>query len=116
MRTFQVTVNGKAYDVQVQETTGSAAVTAAPAVAPAPAVAAKAAPAAGTKVKAPMPGVIVGVKVSVGDAVKKGQVLLILEAMKMENEIQAAQDGTVAQVAVAKGTSVKTGDLMVVIS
>ena len=66
-----------------------------------------------TKVTAPMPGTILGVKVNPGDSVKKGQVLLILEAMKMENEIVAPVDGTIATVNVSKGTSVNAGDLLV---
>ena len=68
------------------------------------------------KVTAPMPGTILDVKAAVGAAVKKGDILVILEAMKMENEILAAQDGTVAQVLVAKGASVNSGDVMVVLN
>jgi biotin carboxyl carrier protein len=135
MKKFLIKVNGNQYEVEVEEVRdGSVAETAtysAPApkaaAAPAPAQAAPkpaAAPApaapkanAGTvgavKITAPMPGTILGVKVNVGDAVKKGQVLLILEAMKMENEIVAPQDGTVASINVSKGTSVNAGDLMI---
>ena len=88
----------------------------APVAAPAPAAkpAAKAV-AGGTKINSPMPGTILDLKCKVGDTVKKGTILLILEAMKMENEIIAPVDGTVKQIAVNKGASVSSGDLMVVI-
>ncbi len=87
----------------------------------APAGAAKAAQPApvaagsGEAIKAPMPGTILNVKVNQGDSVKKGQVLLILEAMKMENEIVAPTDGTVVQIQAAKGSSVNAGDVLAVI-
>ncbi len=119
MKRFQVTVNGTAYDVQVQEVGGAAAVpvtapaapVAAPAAAPAPAKAA--APAGGTAVKAPMPGNIWEIKAAAGQKVARGDVLLILEAMKMENEITAPGDGTVAAIHVNKGDAVDTGALLV---
>ena len=90
----------------------------APKAAPAkPAAPKAAAPVAnGVKVNAPMPGTILDVKVAQGQAVKKGDILCILEAMKMENEILAPQDGTVAQVAVSKGASVNSGDPLVVLN
>ena len=126
MRKFNITVNGVAYEVEVEEVAAgevsapAAAPKAAPkAAAPAakPAAAPKAAPvASGVQVKAPMPGTILDVKVSQGASVKKGDVLCILEAMKMENEILAPQDGTVAQVNVTKGASVNSGDALVVLS
>ncbi len=126
MRKFNITVNGVAYEVEVEEVAAgeSAApkatpVAAAPKAAPAakPAAPKAAAPVAnGTKVNAPMPGTILDVKVSQGKAVKKGDILLILEAMKMENEILAPQDGTVAQVIVFKGASVNSGDVLVVLN
>ena len=127
MRKFNITVNGVAYEVEVEEVAAgeaSAPVAAAPKAAPKaaapaakPAAAPKAAPVAnGTKVNAPMPGTILDVKVAQGQAVKKGDVLLILEAMKMENEILAPQDGTVAQVNVSKGASVNSGDVQVVLN
>ena len=115
MKTYTITVNGNVYDVTVEEGTGAVATpVATPKAAPAPAkkAAPKAAPAGaqgGVKVNAPMPGKILGVKVSVGQAVKKGQVLLILEAMKMENEIVAPQDGTVASINVTVGEQVEAG-------
>ena len=125
MRKFNITVNGTAYEVEVEEvsagqTVAAPAPVAAPVAAPAP-VAPKAAPqkaapvAAGLKINAPMPGNILSVKVQSGAKVKKGDVLLVLEAMKMENEIIAPQDGTVAQVAVAKGATVNSGDVLVVL-
>ena len=126
MRKFNITVNGVAYEVEVEEVAAgeasapAAAPKAAPkAAAPAakPAAAPKAAPVAnGTKVNAPMPGTILDVKVAQGQAVKKGDILCILEAMKMENEILAPQDGTVAQVTVSKGASVNSGDALVVLN
>lgn len=120
---YDVTLNGKVYEVEVER--GEAilvnvadAPVAAPVAAPAPVAAAPvAAPApiaaapvlSGEVINAPMPGVILGVKVAEGDDVKKGQVLLVLEAMKMENEIMAPRDGKVVVVAVAKGAKVETG-------
>ena len=114
MKNYTITVNGNVYEVTVEEGfTGAAsapkaAPAAAPKAAPAPA-AAPAAPAGAVAVTAPMPGKILGVKASAGQAVKRGQVLLILEAMKMENEIVAPQDGTVATINVAVGDSVEPG-------
>lgn len=121
MKNLKITVNGVAYDVQVEEADGSATsaapVAAAPKAAAAPAPK-KAAPAAagGEPVTSPMPGTIVNVPVKVGQAVKAGDVLVVLEAMKMENEIKAAKDGTVASVAVSKGESVDTGAVLVTLS
>lgn len=116
MKNYTITVNGNVYDVTVEESTGAAAPAAAPrAAAPAPKAAApkKAAAPAGAegsvKVAAPMPGKILNVKASAGQAVKKGEVLIILEAMKMENEIVAPSDGTVASINVAVGDSVEAG-------
>lgn len=131
MRTFQVKVNGVSYQVEVEEVAGgfapapiaapvSAPVAAVPSAAPAPAaapapVAAAAPVGSGEKVNSPMPGTILDIKVNVGDSVSKGQVLCILEAMKMENEIIAPRDGVVAQVVVAKGASVNAGDPLMVL-
>ncbi|MBQ9247746.1 MAG: biotin/lipoyl-binding protein [Ruminococcus sp.] len=118
MKNLRITVNGTAYDVQVEEL-GADAVAAAPAPAPAKTAAPKAAPkataGAGEKVAAPMPGTIVSVNVSNGQSVKAGDVLVVLEAMKMENEIKAPSDGTITSVVVAKGESVDTGATLVTI-
>ena len=123
MKQFKITVNGKTYDVAVEESNGVAsapaaapvATPAAPAPAPAAAPAAPAAPAAtgAEKVNSPMPGNIIDIKVAAGDTVTNGQTLLILEAMKMENEIKAPCDGTVAGVHVAKGDTVDSGALLI---
>lgn len=117
MKNYTITVNGTPYNVTVEE--GAAATASAPAAAPAPvqqaapAPAKTAAPAEGTSVDAPMPGNILEVKAANGVAVKSGDVLVILEAMKMENEIVAPQDGTVVAVSVAKGDTVEAGQSLV---
>ena len=126
----EVTVNGKKYVVETEKPAAPApapkpapapaAPKAAPAPAPAPAAAPAApkpaaAPAAGVQVKSPLPGSVIKVNVSVGQAVKKGDTLLTLESMKMENPILAEQDGTVAQVAVAAGQTVMQDDLLIVL-
>lgn len=121
MKNLIVTVNGVAYNVTVEEGTGApvAAPAAAPApapaaapAAPAPAPAAPAGAAGAVSVNAPMPGNILDVKVKPGDSVKAGDTLLILEAMKMENEISAPQDGTIVSVDVRKGDVVDSGALL----
>lgn len=123
MKRFNITVNGKVYDVAVEELDANAApVAAAPAAAPAasaPAPAPAAAPAptagAGEAVNAPMPGTILDVKVSNGDSVTKGQVIMILEAMKMENDIVATCDGTITSLLAKKGDQVNSGDALATI-
>ncbi len=119
MRNFLVNVNGTQYQVAVEEIDASKAqaAPAAPApAAPAPAPAAPAAPAGGTAVNSPMPGNILSVSVKDGDVVKSGQILMVLEAMKMENEILAPVGGTVRNVSVQKGSTVETGSLLCSIS
>ena len=112
MKRYNITVNGKAYDVAVEEVGGSAAPVAAAPAAPAPA----AAPVAdGTKVTAPMPGTILDIKVAVGDTVKSGQAICVLEAMKMENDVNAPCDGKVLSVNTTKGSAVETGAVLAVI-
>ncbi|NJP40788.1 biotin/lipoyl-binding protein [Oscillospiraceae bacterium HV4-5-C5C] len=142
MKQYRITVNGHSYDVQVDEMNGAPVVSPAPAAGPVrvpvsqPAAAApQETPAAapetkpetpekpaeagagklgeGEVVKAPMPGTILDVRVNPGDTVKRGDILCILEAMKMENEIQSPRDGRVTGVAVAKGSTVNAGDNLV---
>lgn len=124
MRKFIVNVNGNSYEVEVDEVAANGSVAAAPKAAPAPAAAAPAqkaapapaaAPAGGTPVKAPMPGNVVDIKVANGASVKKGDVVVILEAMKMENEIFAPCDG-VATVVSSKGATVNSGDVLITLS
>ena len=114
MKQYKINVNGTFYEVSIEEVDASEIKTAAPAAtATAPAApaapAASVAPAGGEKVNAPMPGNILAVNINVGDTVKAGQVGMILEAMKMENEIMVPCDGTVTAVGVAKGATVESG-------
>ena len=109
MKNLKITVNGVAYDVQVEEVDSAA-----PAAAPAPA-APKAAPVAagGEPVNSPMPGTVLDVKVKVGDSVKSGDTLIVLEAMKMENAIVAPKDAKVVAIHVTKGQTVESGGALV---
>ena len=123
MKKYNVTVNGTAYEITLEvvdaadvKAAPAPAATPAPAAAPAPAPAAAPAPAGGETVTSPMPGTILSVNVQNGAAVKKGDVLMILEAMKMENEITCPVDGTIASVNVQKGASVETGAVLCVIA
>lgn len=136
MKNYRVTVNGVAYDVVVEEVSGTQVPTyvapapvAAPAAAPAPAAtpapAAAPAPTAApapsgkagaTVIKAPMPGTLIKVNVKPGDAVKKGDILCVLEAMKMENDIMAPADGVVASVEASQGSSVATNAVLVTLN
>lgn len=122
---YKVTLNGRTYEVEVEagkamlldeyEAIVPTAAPAAPAAAPAPVAAPAAAPVAGEAVTAPMPGNILKVNVTAGQAVKEGDVLVVLEAMKMENEILAPKACTVKQVLVSKGSTVDTGATLVVL-
>ena len=122
MKNLKVTVNGVAYDVQVEEVGASSAPSVAAAAPAAPAAPAPTAPAAAPKaaapaaaetIKAPMPGTILNILVKPGQKVAKGETLLILEAMKMENEIVSPRDAVVAGVSVNKGESVDSGTPLV---
>lgn len=108
MKRFNITVNGTAYDVTVDEVAAGAAPTPAPAAAPAKGE--------GAEVNAPMPGTILDVKVAQGATVKAGDVIVILEAMKMENEIVAPVDGTVSSILVNKGDTVNSNDVIATIA
>ncbi|MBO5380103.1 MAG: biotin/lipoyl-binding protein [Clostridia bacterium] len=113
MKAYKVNVNGNVYEITIEvidkaDIKAPSAPTAAPAAAPAPV----AAPAGAQTVSAPMPGTILKVNISNGQAVKKGDVLMVLEAMKMENEILAANDGTVSSVNVTAGQSVESGTVL----
>lgn len=135
MKKFKVTVNGKAYEVEVEEMGGAPAAAPAPQAAAAPAQAAPPAPATpatapaatpapavggpipegAITVKAPMPGKISALKAEAGKAVKRGDIILVLEAMKMQNDITATADGTLHEIRVNPGDNVKTGDVLAVI-
>ena len=117
-----VTVNGVAYQVELENTPAAESDAATPVMtqnparpaAPAPAAAAeKAAAGAGKAVTSPLPGVVIAIKVNVGDVVKSGQEVAVLEAMKMENSIEATQDGTVTAVHVTKGDSIQEGTAII---
>jgi biotin carboxyl carrier protein len=120
MKRYRVNVNGVAYEIELEELTGAAPAAApvaapAPAAAPVAAPAPAAAPAAGEQVTAPIPGTILSINVNVGDSVQEGQVLMILEAMKMENEIMCPKTGKVASINTSKGSAVDSGTLLCVI-
>ncbi len=127
MKSYRITVNGNVYDVQVEETNRASAptpakatATATPSAAPASAPATGSAPApatgSGTKVPAPMPGTVLDIKVNVGDKVSANQVVAILEAMKMENDIVTPVAGTVTAVNASKGQTVNSGDALITVA
>lgn len=128
MRKFNIKVNGTAYEVEVEEIGGAvssapavSAPVSAPAAAPtpkaeAPKAAAPLGSAGSVKVEAPMPGTVLRVNVNVGDTVEEGQAVVILEAMKMENEIAAPKSGTVASINATQGSAVNTGDLLITLN
>ena len=128
---YKVTLNNRVYEVEVEEGSAMlvdeyalaapaapapAAPVPAPAAAPAPAPAAAAPLAAGEVVKSPMPGNILKINVAQGQSVKEGDTLIVLEAMKMENDVVAPRDGTVAQIVVTKGAVVETGSPLVILA
>ena len=110
MKKYFVNINGNSYEVEVEEISAKTAESAAQQK-PAPAAGAD-----GTKLECPMPGTIIDVKVKAGDSVKAGDVICILEAMKMENEILAPCDGRMAEIRAQRGMSVESGDLLAVIA
>jgi len=124
MKSFKVTVNGNSYDVTVEEVGSNSINSQGRPIAPSPVSSApkatpKAAPKSAQgniKVKSPMPGTIVDIKVSVGDKVEANSVVVVLEAMKMENEIVTPSSGTIASINVSKGASVNTDDILVTLS
>lgn len=120
MKRYNITVNGKAYDVAVEEVGGNAPVASAPIAAPiatpAPTAPVASAPiTGGTDIASPMPGTILDIKVAIGDTVKSGQPVVVLEAMKMENDINSPCDGKVVSITVEKGAAVETGTVIAVI-
>lgn len=130
MKKYNIKVNGVAYEVEVEEVKGEfasspapvavtevspAKVQPSPKVQPSTKIEAKKTVTAGEKIECPMPGTVLKVNINPGDDVKKGQVLFILEAMKMENEIMAPNDAKVVEVSVVKGATVNTGDVLAVI-
>lgn len=129
MKKYQITLKGQVYELDVEEIGGSApvanktvsapATTVAPAATQAPKAtppkaAPKAAPAGAQTVVAPMPGKIMAVNVKQGDSIKRGDIICILEAMKMQNEIMATQEGTVSDVRITVGQVMSTGDVIIV--
>lgn len=112
MKKYRVNVNNNVYEIEIEQISESDVTkTSAPASTPTK----QSAPAEGEKISSPMPGTILNIHVNSGDVVKEGQVLMILEALKMENEIMAPRDGKIASINVAKGASVESGTLLCVL-
>ncbi len=114
MKRYNITVNGTAYDVTVEEADASAAPV--QTAAPAPKKATPAGAAGNVKIECPMPGTVMEVKLKVGDKVSNGTPIVVIEAMKMENEVPATCEGTIASINVSKGDSVETGTLIATIN
>ena len=111
MKKFKIVVNGKAYEVEIEEIDAAPGTSTAKEASQAPKISS-----GGERITAPLPGTVLKLHAATGNRVKAGDVLLILEAMKMENEIQSPFDGVVSEVSVKEGTSVDTGELLVVIA
>jgi len=124
MKKFQITFKGQVYEFDVEEISSSTPVVAktvsaqspAPVIAPTPTKGVSSTPAGAQIVPAPMPGKIMEIKVKLGDSIKRGDIICILEAMKMQNEIMATQDGTVSEVRVMIGQTVVAGDVIIATS
>lgn len=123
MRKFVINVNGKSYEVEVEEVSGGQVVSSPVVSSPAPVkveepkpAAPKTSAAGSVKIEAPMPGTVLKVNVNVGDTVSEGQALLVLEAMKMENDIASPASGTVASINVSNGDNVNTGDVLITLN
>lgn len=112
MKKYRVNVNNHVYEIEIEQISESEVSTSS---APVSTPAKPSAPADGEKISSPMPGTILNINVKAGDVVKQGQVLMILEALKMENEIMAPRDGKIASINVSKGASVESGTLLCVL-
>ena len=112
MKSYTITVNGTAYEVTVEENGANGATTSAPVATPKKAAPKASGKQGNVKINSPMPGKILSIKLNAGATVKKGDVIMLLEAMKMENEIVASEDGVIASINVAVGNEVEAGDVL----